>query len=101
MGRKKRRKRNLQNVRNLLSVRNSKEIDGLITASEIGERIDRLSANLFLTKRSEDQDISLAAILSIQFWRQISEDRENEAFCRLAKSLQVQKDFLKRICPSL
>ncbi len=85
MGRKKRRKRNQ------ILESNSNEIDGLTTASKIAERIDRLSTNSTL-KRREDHDISLAAILSIQFWREISSEGRgggDAAFCQLAKSLKV------------
>jgi hypothetical protein len=85
MGRKKRRKRNQ------ILESSSNEIDGLTTASKIAEKIDRLSTNSTM-KRREDHDISLAAILSIQFWREISSEGcgdGNAAFCQLAKSLKV------------
>jgi hypothetical protein len=67
MGRKKRRRR--KRHQNLGNSTLTEEL-GLFAASTFAKKI--LEKNSILNGRREDHDISLAAILSIQFWRQMS-----------------------------
>ena len=70
MGRKiRRRRKRHQNLGNSTLI----EELGLLAASTIARKI--IERNSILSKRREDHDISLAAILSIQFWRQMSENQ--------------------------
>ena len=93
MGRKiRRRRKRHQNLGNSTLI----EELGLLAASTIAREI--IERNSILSKRREDHDISLAAILSIQFWRQMSVNQGDNftnilqaAFCRFpfAKKLQT------------
>ncbi len=60
MGRKKRRKRRDSSPE-------THELVGLRSAKEMFDRIDRLSNNF----RRPDDDVSVAAVLSIKFWKDL------------------------------
>jgi len=69
MGRKKRRRR--KRHQNLGNSTLAEEL-GLYAASTLAKKM--MENNSVLIGRQEEHDISIAAILSIQFWRQMSEN---------------------------
>ena len=70
MGRKKRKKRNLSFTNSTLD---GSRIKGLKTAANLATNILEICQKFRQNQRTEEQDISLATILTIQFWQQLSE----------------------------
>jgi len=78
MGRKKRRKRNGLEPE-------SSGFSHLWSAKEISSRI----AQVGNCSRQVDEDISIAAVMALQFWKGVTEGQPDVAFCQLAKSISV------------
>lgn len=81
MGRKKRRRRSGSG----LEPEDTKFIE-FWSAKEISSRIGKTVNS---SSRRADDDISIAAVLSLQFWKGISEAEPDVAFCQLSKSISV------------